>query len=330
MRPPADMPSAPKPSRPPVGAFAYAHDQGFERIVLALHDATLHDTAWSRAGALIDDACSMHSNHLFVVDNRDGEKRHYLFGSWRAHGASLEALEREYAEAFFPTDERIPRLLRMPAGSLIHNGDLYTESEQRASLTYNDFLPRCGASQGGADQICVRLEGLDGLHVFWAATRLATQGAWRRAHMDVLRRLLPHIQGFVRTRQALAKADALAAALPVAMNAPAKGVLLLDRAGRVVRANDRARELLADDRPLSVRDDILHAARAEDAKGLARLLGLALPARGRQPARGAMAFGQSTAVVNVGIDPVGIERQDFGARRVAAAMVITAESEARA
>ena len=319
---PADMPFARRPPRPSVGAPACRQDQDFERIVLALHDAALDDAAWPRASALIDDACAMHSNHLFVVDSRDVDGPHYLFGSWRAHGAPLEALEREYAEDFFPIDERIPRLLRMPAGSLIHNSDLYTASEQRASLTYNDFLPRYGEAQGGADQICVRLQGLDGRQIFWAATRLAAQGAWRTAHVNVLRRLLPHIRGLVRTRQALAKADALAAALTAVLNAPATGVLLLDCAGHVVRANDRAGELLADNRALSLRDGVLHAARSEDAQRLARLVAHALPARGGRPAPGAMALGRG-GTMRMTIEPVAIERQDFGARRVAAALLIT-------
>ncbi len=266
------MPFARPQARPTVGAPACRQDQDFERVVLALHDAALDDAAWPRASALIDDACATHSNHLFAVDSRDVDGPRHLFGSRRAHGAPLEALAREYAEDFFPIDERMPRLLRLPAGSLIRNSDLYTASEQRASLTCNDFPPRHGAAQGGADQICVRLQGLDGRRIFRAATRLAAQGAWRTAHVNVLRRLPPHVRGLARTRQALAKADALAAALTAVLNAPATGALSLDRAGHVVRANDRAGELLADNRALSLRDGVLHAARSEDAERLARLV----------------------------------------------------------
>ena len=119
---------APPRARP----AAFAQDGQFERIVAALQDAALSDAAWPRALALIDDACGMHSSHLTVVDASHGDAAH-LFGLWRGHGVSFDALAREYAHDYFDTDERVARLLLLPAGTLLHNADLYTPEEQARS-----------------------------------------------------------------------------------------------------------------------------------------------------------------------------------------------------
>lgn len=173
-----------------------------DRIVLALQDAALDDAHWPRAGALIDDACRTHGSHLVVADTSACSPE-YLHGHCFRHGASLHALERDYALHYFATDERIARLLLLPAGSWLSNPELYTDRELVTSATYNEFLPRLGS----ANQLVVRLHGLGDSHVFWTVTRLTSQGDWRASELRVLGRLLPHVRHAVRVRQALARAE---------------------------------------------------------------------------------------------------------------------------
>ena len=313
-------------SRPPTGRFAFAHDQQFERVVGGLHEAALDDAAWSRAAALIDAAGAMHSNHIFVVDQRPSGALEYVFGSWHSHGAPLTALEREYGDTHFRTDERVPRLLRMPAGSWIHTTDL--------SANDGATTPATVTEQAGADQLMTRLDGLDGLHVVWAATRLASQGGWRRAHIDALRRLLPHLRAAVRTRQALAQAEARAAALRMLVDAaPAAVSLLIDCRGQVVESNERERGLVAGGRMLAVRDGVPSVAPGEAGDELARLLAAVLPRRGRPSVPGEMSLTHSDADTRrplaggrVRVTPVPVPWRDFGARRVVA--LLTLETDA--
>lgn len=294
---------------------AFAHDGQFERIVAALQDAALSDAAWPHALALIDDACGMHSSHLSVVDASRGDAAH-LFGLWRGHGVSFDALAHEYAHGYFATDERVARLLLLPAGTLLHNADLYTPEEQVRSRTCNDFLLR----EGLGNQLSARLAGLDGLHTVWTVTRTSAQGAWRPAHLAVLTRLLPHVGGAVRTCQALAKAEAHTAALASLLDAADQdtGAMLLDRHGTVVQANARGRRTLAEGRLLGERDGMLGAVEGAEEERLGALIARALPRHDRAPLSGALAIGPAGAQTQVRVTPVDSARMDFGARRVAA------------
>lgn len=319
----SSSPGAPAPlgasARPRGRSTAFAHDQQFERIVVALQDAALRDAAWLRALALIDNACGMHSSHLAVVAADAGSPAtEYLFGVWRGHGASLDALAGEYVEDYFATDERVPRLLLMPAGSFLCNADLFTEDECATSPTYNQFLPRWDIE----NQLSARLPALDGSHLLWTVSRSRAQGEWRPSHLGVLARLLPHVGGAVRVRQALAKADARAAALAPLLDAPPQSVILIDRFGRVAQTNARAQRLLEDGRLLRERDGLLRATAAAADGQLRELLSQALPQRGRTPRSGAIAL-NAAAQVTLRVKPVAIDRLDFGARRIAAVATVS-------
>lgn len=296
---------------------AFAYDRHFERIVATLQDAALDDAAWPRALTLIADAGGMHSSHLAVVDaGQSGPE--YMFGMWRGPAGAMDTVEREYAERYFAGDERVQRLLMMPAGSLVHVTDLYTASEQSASHTYTEFLPRWSLE----NQISVRLDALDGLHLLWTATRASAQGEWRASQRRVLVRLLPHVRGAVRMRQALAKADASAAALTLLLDASPARVLLVDRHGRLAHANAAARRLLAEGGPLCERDGLLHARSAATEDRLRQLLAQALPQPGRQPQPGELDLDHAGTATPLRVEPVVIPRMDFGARRVAAVLTV--------
>lgn len=171
----------------------------FDAIVAALHEAALDDGRWPRALALVDAACEMHGSYLAVVAGNGCGPPRLLEGRFYSHGARRRALEQDYLGCF-AADERIPRLLLLPAGTVLANADLYTAEEQRASRTFNGHLRRWDA----VNQLNVRLPGLDGRQTLWMPTRRRRQGDWRPSQLRLLRRLLPHIGQTVRVRQALA------------------------------------------------------------------------------------------------------------------------------
>lgn len=171
----------------------------FDAIVAALHEAALNDGHWPRALALVDAACEMHGSYLAVLAGDGRWSPRLLEGRFYSHGARNRALERDYLSCF-AVDERIARLLLLPAGALIANADLYTAEEQRASPTFNGHLRRWDA----VNQLNVRLPGIDGRQTLWMPTRRRCQGDWRPSQLRLLRRLLPHLGQTVRVRQALA------------------------------------------------------------------------------------------------------------------------------
>lgn len=175
----------------------------FDAIVAALHEAALDEGRWPRALALVDAACGMHGSYLAVVAENGSASPRLLEGRFYSHGARCHALEQDYL-GYFDTDERIPRLMLLPAGTMLANADLYATEERRASRTFNEHLPRWDA----VNQLNVRLPALDGRHTLWMPTRGRRQGGWRPSQLRLLRRLLPHIGQTVRVRQALASGRA--------------------------------------------------------------------------------------------------------------------------
>ena len=111
---------------------------------------------------------------------------------------------------------------------------------------------------------------------------------------------------------------------------PRIGVFHLDRRGRILAANDRARSILRRGDGLSDRDGMLHARAPAEQVRLERLLGDALPASGTASGSGSMLLRRSPVLPPfvVHVKPVGVPQPDYGARPVAA-LVLIVEPERR-
>ena len=100
---------------------------------------------------------------------------------------------------------------------------------------------------------------------------------------------------------------------------PRIGVLELDRRGRILAGNDRARSLLRHGDGLLDRNGMLRARAPADQVRLERLVGDALPASGAVAVSGSMVLRRSSVVH---VKPVGGPQADHGARHVAALVLI--------
>ncbi len=125
-----------------------------------------------------------------------------LFVGLYYRGQRRENLEREYLEHYHAIDERVPRFRKLPVSRLVHIDDLYTAEELKTSPTYNELLRRAGMQDG----LNVRLPGLDGSHIGWGLNDPVDSEGWGASRIAMVQRLLPHIQQFVRVRQALLRA----------------------------------------------------------------------------------------------------------------------------
>ena len=126
------------------------HD-AFDRVLAAVHAATLDETRWPAASALIDTACGLTGNGLMVADGPANDVRALFVGLYY-RGQRRVDLEREYLTTYHPLDERVPRFRQLPARRLVHITELYTAEELKTSRTYNELLPRrvCGGARGSA------------------------------------------------------------------------------------------------------------------------------------------------------------------------------------
>ncbi|MDE0206325.1 MAG: helix-turn-helix transcriptional regulator [Candidatus Tectomicrobia bacterium] len=299
----------------------------FARIMATLQDAMLDDAQWPAASALIDEACGMKGNGLIVGEGFAEDAKVY-FARFYFRGERRPDLEREYFTAYHPVDERLPRLRQLPHGRLAQVSELYTGQELKTSATYNDWLRRAG----GQNSLNVRLDAPDGMRIVWATADPIETGAWGASQVEMLKRLLPHIRQFVQIRQELAGAQALGSSLSGLLDQTRIGVIHLDRRGRIIEANARALDLLRRADGLYDRDGYLNAWLPAHNERLQSLLSRALPPSGGPGIAGTVTVGrlskQSRLVLYV--SPVEGRGMDFGARRVAALLlVVEPDSQAR-
>ena len=70
------------------------HD-AFDRVLAAVHDATLDESRWPATSALIDEACGLTGNGLMVAEGPTNDVRALFVGLYY-RGQRRDDLEREY------------------------------------------------------------------------------------------------------------------------------------------------------------------------------------------------------------------------------------------
>ena len=297
--------------------------EAFERVVASLQETALDDALWPATSALIDDACGASGNSI-IVSRGKGGRAEVLFVMHYSRGQRREDLERDYFRNYFPHDERIPRLRQLPDSRLVHVADLYTAEERKTSATLNEALPRYGCRNG----LNVRLSLPDDLWITWAIADPVKPGAWGSGQLHMIERLLPHLRQFVRFRQALAGTETLGSSLAGLLGASRLGVVSVDRRGKILAANDRARAILRQGSGLRDQGGFLCARSPADAARLERLVARALPQPDRPPVSGTLTVrrrhGQSGLTVHV--NPLTTRLMDFGGSGIAA-LVLLADPE---
>ena len=202
----------------------------------------------------------------------------------------------------------------------MHATDLYTAEELKTSPIYNEALLRAS----GQDSLSVRLDGPAGVHISWSTADPVAPGGRDSTQLALMKGLLPHIRQFVRVRQALVGAEALGASLTDLLGSPRIGVIHLDRHGRIMEANDRARRMLRHGEGITDRGRILRTRRAADQARLEQLLAAALPTTDTVPVSGSMLLHRSALVLPfvMHVKPIVIPQPDYSASGVAALVFI--------
>ena len=291
----------------------------FERILASLYGAMLDPAQWQKTSALIDKACGIKGNALGIGEGPKDDIRVISAGLYYG-GQRREDLEREYLDVYHPIDECVPRFRQLPDSHLAHTTDLYTAEELKTSPTYNELLHRASAQ----DSLHVRLDGPDGSYIAWAIADPVTPDGWGFSQIMTIKGLLPHIRQFVRVQQALAKIEALGTSATDLLDNPRIGVIHLDRRGQIVAANDRARAILQYGDGITDRGGVLRARVPADHVRLERLVAGALPTSSAVAVSGSMLLRRATMLPPfvVHIKPVVAPQMDFGARRVAALVLL--------
>ncbi len=242
---------------------------GIDEIVALLREAELDHTLWPVASALIDETCGLRGNDLllgrFLGQGGLDLRLRWLFLRGEPHAE----LEREYLD-YMPIDERLAPACGLPRNELVHTNGLLSDGVRRTSVTYNEYL----VPNAGENCLNVVMPANRDLQIAWSLVGPGGghPGDWSSEQVDAIRQLLPHVRQFVRVRHALMEARGDGLKTTGLLDTGSIGMLLLDREGRIVEANDRARHLLAGNDGLTVHEGRLTAVSPEQATDIARLL----------------------------------------------------------
>ena len=283
-----------------------SQQQTFDRIVESLHEATFDVSRWAATSLLIDEAMGSKGNGLLV--GQSGEvtvsvRYEGLF--WR--GERQEAIEREYLEHYHPSDERVARLRQLPDGRVVAVSELYSTDELKTSRTYNEIIPRSIGQSG----LNARLVLSPDSHLTFCIGESLLGNPWESWQVNMIQGLLPHVRHFARVRQALVGGEALGVPLDGLLNNTRFGVVHLDRSGRIVAANDRARGILARDTGLQWAGGKLRPCLPGDRVNFERLLARAMPTGNLQAAGGSMVIRSSRIPLVLRVTPVTVPYMAF-------------------
>ena len=297
----------------------------FERMLASIHEATLDDSQWPAAAALIDRLCGSKGNILVFGQGASSEDVDIFFTRGCSGGERHEEAEREYIEVYHPHDERLPRLRQLPDSRVVPTAWLLSEEEMRTSRVFNELL--VPGDMGNA--LHARLDGPNGSRIVWTSADPVDATGWSSGPVEMIERILPHVRQYVRVRHALGSARALGASLSDLLAHLSLAVIHLDRRRRMVDASDRARAVLARGDGLTYRDGALHASRCDDDERLQEVLARALPTYEATGAGGSVLVSRQHSVSRLvlHVSPVnGRGAMDHSGRVAALVLVVDPES----
>ena len=285
-----------------------------------LNEAMLDDACWPHASALIEEACGARGNLLTFEDGFPADNIRFFFAKTYYRGEDRAEWLNEYFRTYYPLDESLPRWRLLPDSKIGRTADLFSEEERRTSIAYNESAPRFEYDDG----LSVRLDGPGGSRILWGMANPIDSSGWATSRVDMVARVLPHLRQYVRVRSALVDAGALGASATELLDYTRAGVIQLDRRGRVVEANDCARELLRRSDGLSDTDGTLRAVERADDSRLNDLLSRALPPLGEQGTSGSMMVRRSSPLpkLTLHVMPVANREVEYRTRNVAALVLI--------
>ena len=293
----------------------------FQACLDALQAATLDASAWPESSATLDEACGTVGSGL-VLGIGEGDELQAQFAGVYWGGERRTDLEDEYLNGYYAEDERIPRFRRLAFNRVVPLVDLYTPEELKSSAVFNDFLCRRAKGDSGLN---VRLAGPEGCsHAAWILGDPVGSTTWEPERLAMVERLAPHVSQYMAVRSTLAAAEVLGSSMAHLLESWRIAVLLLDRKGKILEANQRAREALRLGVRISDQGGFLAAGWSADRGVFEERLAAALPGCHGPGTAQSIGFraGSSGSRVVIHISPVRQPSQDWCGLSVAAFVLI--------
>lgn len=301
-------------------------DDKFQRVLTNLYEAALGDVPWVSVAALINDMIHVNGHSMTHVGVGPRGEPEIQVARFFVGPRRLEDVEELYFRDYYPRDEAIPRLRGLCDGELVYKSDLYTDQEKKTSAAYNEF--RCvNKTQNG---LFMGLDGLDGHGIVLSFGNSNERTGWGHDQIRAIKRLAPHLRQFARVRHAMADAKGLGATLGDLLESRRVGIIQMDRRGRILEANDSARDILLKRDGLCDQGGVLAAGHRGENEALQRLLARALPPFGVQGAGGSMKITRTEAQWPLVLEIHPLRRPGTGCRgQGVGALVLVVDPTAR-
>ncbi|WP_431268456.1 hypothetical protein [Dankookia sp. P2] len=225
------------------------------------HEAALEPGFWPEALAQLGDAFGG-ASALLATNHHDGGP--HLLEASRCDRDLFARFAAEHGSA--EENDYIRQLNAMRAGEVLWRQAVVPDHAWMADPIYRNFLRPQQLWDGLVTPLVKDTAG-------YAVVGLYRARAFEDGETALLRAIAPHLQRALRVATRLgALRDRLGASL-TALDALAPGIVLADKAGRVLHANAAARAILAEADGLALaRGGALRTARTAEASALARLI----------------------------------------------------------
>ena len=261
-----------------------ATEDRFGQVLEHLYRAALGDVTWASAVGMMNDLIRTNGQSITYVDVGPRGEPEIHQSRFFVAAERRDDLRQLYYRHYYWRDEAIPRLAGLDDGELAWKSDLYTDMEMKTSAPYNEFRV-ANKTQNG---LFTAIHGLDGSAIVWSCGNSTEREGWGHDQVRVIGLLAPHLRQAARVRRVMADTRALGASLAGVLENGRMGLIQLDRRGRIIEANDRARDILLKRDGLCDGGGMLTSGHAGENEELQGLLARALPRYGVQGTGGSM------------------------------------------
>ena len=236
-----------------------------DKLLDLIYDAATEEELWTPALIEIADLTGSVGGYVFGVENR------VRLVTFSFNGRLSEESHRVYRERHF-VNPLSAYMNHSPVGRLVRCDDILTLPELQRSAFYDEvFRP-----QGVAHNCMAVLAAKGDFQAGFNMCRGARAGPFDTDELRFFSRLFPHMRRSLLLGFRLDGYKALQRAEFHVLDRLSVGVILLDRAAKVVLANAAARAMTADDGPLRLRNSILTAVSPTHSQRFDRLIQAAL------------------------------------------------------
>jgi DNA-binding CsgD family transcriptional regulator len=238
--------------------------QDLDRLVGQIYDAVVEPGRWPRVLELLSDFLEGAATKLTFQNVR----------TLRSEANSVRMppeADRTYAQYYYKTNVFLPRVAKLPAGTLIPVWNLLPKKVYQRSEYYNDFC-RPGDMCHPIGVVLVNDADMRGV---FTCGRAKTAGEFEPEHLDRLRRIAPHLVRAATMRLRLSRSELAKNPYSEALDRLAQAILIVAASGDILFANRAAESLLAQGDGLRTEKSALRASLPEESIKLRRLIAAA-------------------------------------------------------